>query len=130
MSSERDARWTEFERLGVEEIHKRLGAQQYGEEKLRLAREWLAHQESLRMSADNAASLAKARAANELARSANELAERANVAALEANDVASAAAASAALSVAAARANNIIAIAALIAATIAIVVSIIGLRHR
>jgi hypothetical protein len=122
MSIERDARWAEFESLGVEEIRKRLGAQQYGEEKIRLAREWLAHQESLRTSTDNAASLAEARAANDLAKAANLSASEANVIARAASD-------SAKRSAAAARTNNIIATAALIAAVIAIVVSIIGLKH-
>jgi ferric-dicitrate binding protein FerR (iron transport regulator) len=121
--------WAQFADLGVAEVRRRLGGRIYGDAREKLAREWLALQESLRMSADNAASLAEARAANELARSANDLAERANASALEANSIASIAAASAALSVSKARTNNVIASAALAAAIIAIVVSIIGLRH-
>jgi hypothetical protein len=120
---ERDARWTEFDALGTVEIRKRLGAQQYGEEKVRLAREWLAHQESLRSSDENAASLAEARSANELAREANTLA-------LQANSVAEISAASAARSVAKAHISNIIAAIAAALAAAAITVSIIGwYRH-
>jgi ferric-dicitrate binding protein FerR (iron transport regulator) len=129
MSDERDAQWAAFDAVGIEEMRKRLGAHQYGEQRERLAREWLAHQESLRVSAESAASLVEARSANELARAANELAERANASALEANSVAEISAASAARSVAVARTNNILATAALIAAIIAIVVSVIGLKR-
>jgi ferric-dicitrate binding protein FerR (iron transport regulator) len=121
--------WEQFDSLGVAEVRRRLGARSYGDAREKLAREWLALQESQRMSADNAASLAEARAANELARAANELAERANAEALAANSIAEIAAASAALSVAKARTTNIIAGASAILAIIAIVVSIIGLRH-
>jgi hypothetical protein len=123
MIPERDAQWAEFDAVGTVEIRKRLGVQQYGEQKVRLAREWLAHQESLRSSAENAASLAEARSANELAREANTLA-------LQANSVAETSAASAARSVAKARTSNAIAMAALAAAIIAIVISIIETRHH
>jgi ferric-dicitrate binding protein FerR (iron transport regulator) len=122
--------WEQFDNLGVAEVRRRLGARSYGDANEKLAREWLALQESQRMSADNAASLAEARAANELARSANELAERANDAALEANSVATISAASAARSVAKAHTSNIIAAIAAIVAVAAIIVSVIGWKHN
>lgn len=123
MIGERDAQWAEFDALGTVEIRKRLGASQYGEQKVKLAREWLAHQESLQSSAENAASLAEARSANELALAANTLA-------LQANSVAEISAASAARSVAKAHTSNIIAAIAALAAVIAIAVSIIGWKHN
>jgi hypothetical protein len=99
------ARWQEFESLGEEDVRKRLAASIYGEDKARLAREWLDHKRSLRVAEDNAANLASAKEANSLARTANDLAER---------------------SLDAARTSNTIAIIALVAAAIAIAVSIIG----
>ena len=36
-----DVRWKEFEELGEEEVRKRLGAHIWGEDKERLARQWL-----------------------------------------------------------------------------------------
>jgi hypothetical protein len=122
MIPERDAQWAEFDSLGEVEIRKRLGAQQYGEQRMKLAREWLAHHASLRSSDENAASLAEARAANELAKEANTLA-------LQANSVAEISAASAALSVAKAKTSNIIAIVAAAAAIAAVVISMINIRH-
>lgn len=119
MADDRDARWAQYAQVGIEEIRKRLGARQYGEQEP-LVREWLAHQESLEASGDRRAIFAEAKAANDLARSAND-------AALEANDIARSAADSASVSAAAARTNNIIATLALIAATIAIALSIIGM---
>ena len=65
-----DSRWKEFEELGEEEVHKRLGSHIWGEDRKRLARQWLA----LR--------------GTSLAREANDLARKANDAAKEANDIA------------------------------------------
>ncbi len=123
MSEQRDAEWAAFDALGIEEMRKRLGARQYGDQREKLAREWLAHNEKLQAALDNAAMLAEARSTNLLAREANQ-------ASAEANDIARAASASAERSAAAAQTNNKIASAALIAAIIAIVVSIIGLSHH
>lgn len=127
---ERETRWAEFDALGIQEMRKRMGSHVFGEEKMKLSREWIAHQESLRASADSSASLAEARSANELARSANDLAERAIDAALQANSIAETSAVSAALSVRKARNTNIIASIAATLAAIAIVVSIIGWSHN
>ena len=60
----------EFEGLGEEEVRKRLSASIWGEDKARLARQWLEDRET------------------SLARDANDLARRANDAAKEANDIA------------------------------------------
>jgi hypothetical protein len=65
-----DVRWKEFEELGEEEVRKRLGAHIWGEDKERLARQWLELRET------------------SLARQANDLAMKANDAAKEANDIA------------------------------------------
>jgi hypothetical protein len=65
-----DVRWKEFEELGEEEIRKRLAQHIWGEDKERLARQWL----ELRSTS--------------LAREANDLAKRANDVAKEANDIA------------------------------------------
>jgi hypothetical protein len=65
---EQDALWKEFEELGVEEVHRRLGV--WSESKARRARQWLQLQET------------------SLAREANDLAKKANDAAKEANDIA------------------------------------------
>jgi hypothetical protein len=94
-----DLRWKEFEELGEEEVHKRLAASIWGEEKARLAREWLQSKEWSRSSADSRATLAIANEANDLAQSANDIA----------------------------RSNNIIATIALVVAVIAIAVSILAL---
>ena len=123
MSDQRDSEWAAFDALGIEEIRKRLGARQYGDQREKLAREWLAHHETSQVAFDNAAMLAEAKATNLLAREAN-------LSAVEANEIARAASASAKRSAAAARTNNIIATAALIAAIIAIVVSITGIHHQ
>ena len=112
MSNDRDAEWTRFDELGIEEVRKRLGAKQYGDRRKKLAEEWLAHQGALQGSSEHAASLAEARSANALAR-------RANCIALEASD-------SAKRSAAHALTSNIIAALALIAAIIAIVFSVMG----
>ena len=62
-----DVRWKEFEELGEEEVRKRLSAHIWGEDKERLARQWLdLRQTSL------------AREANDLAREANDIASRNN----------------------------------------------------
>jgi hypothetical protein len=125
----------------VEEIRRRLGAQQYGEQRANLAREWLTHQESLKAERDRAEALSAARAANALAEDANrialaskEAADEANASAREANSLARSAnttaddaAASARRSADAARINNTIATLALIAAVIAIAMSIFGM---
>ena len=60
----------EFEELGEETVHKRLSAHIWGEDKERLARQWLELRET------------------SLAREANDLARKANDAAKEANDIA------------------------------------------
>jgi hypothetical protein len=114
------ARWAEFEQLGEAEVRKHIVSIAWGEGKIALAKQWLDHKSSSDSAADRAATLAEARAANELARAANSLAEAANV-------TADAAAASAARSAEAAKTNNIIATIALIAAVIAIAVSVIGI---
>jgi hypothetical protein len=65
-----DVRLKEFEDLGEEEVRKRLAAHIWGEDKERLARQWLELRET------------------SLAREANDLARKANDAAKEANDIA------------------------------------------
>ena len=60
----------EFEDLGEEQVRARLAQHIWGEEKERLARQWLEHRET------------------SLARQANDLARKANDAAKEANDLA------------------------------------------
>jgi hypothetical protein len=60
----------EFEDLGEEQVHARLGRHIWGEDKERLARQWLGLRET------------------SLAREANDLAKKANDAAKEANDLA------------------------------------------
>jgi hypothetical protein len=113
MDGPTEIRWKEFEDLGEDEVRKRLAASIWGEDKARLARQWLEFRETA------------------LAREANDLARSANTAALEANSIARDAAASARQSVEAARTNNIIATLALCGAGIAIAISIIGLfLHR
>jgi hypothetical protein len=92
----------EFGELGEETVHKRLGAHIWGEDKERLARQWLELRET-----------SLAREANDLARRANDVAKEANDIARRANDIA--------------RSNNFIAGLALFGAAIAIAISIIGL---
>ncbi len=94
-----DVRWKEFDGLGEEEVRKRLAAHIWGEDKERLARQWLESREWSRSSEDSRATLALAKEANDLARSANDIA----------------------------RSNNTIAMIAIIAAVIAIAVSVFGL---
>jgi hypothetical protein len=65
-----DVRWKEFEELGEEDVRKRPSAHIWGEDKERLARQWLELRET------------------SLAREANDLAKKANDAAKEANDIA------------------------------------------
>ena len=65
-----DVRWKEFEELGEEKVRKHLSERIWGEDKERLARQWL----ELRQTS--------------LAREANDLARRANDVAKEANDIA------------------------------------------
>jgi hypothetical protein len=65
-----DVRWKEFEELGEDDVRKRLSAHIWGEDKERLARQWLELRET------------------SLAREANDLAKKANDAAKEANDIA------------------------------------------
>jgi hypothetical protein len=122
LASPLDEFWRSLNQMSPEEVRKNLGLSVWTERKARLATEWLAHQESSRASAENAASLAEARSANDLAREANASAQ-------EANSIARAASASAKRSANQARISNVIAALALAAAMIAIVVSIIGLRH-
>ena len=62
-----DVRWKEFEDLGEEDVRKRLGMHIWGEDKERLARQWLELRET-----------SVAREANDLARRANDVAEKAN----------------------------------------------------
>jgi hypothetical protein len=88
-------RWLEFDRLGVEEVRKRLGSDIWGEGKKKLAREWVPHRESLDAAKDRAIALDEARAENEVARAANPLAQEANEFARAANETAEATAVSA-----------------------------------
>jgi len=101
-----DVWWEEFEQLGEEEVRKHLGAHIWGEEKERLARQWLELGEAVKALENRRKTLALVREVNDLARRANDVAK-------EANDTA--------------RTNNIIATFALFLAGIAIGVSIIGL---
>lgn len=103
--------------LGEVEVRKNLAKHVYGEDRQRLALQWLAHQESLRASQASAETVSEARNSNALAREANTLASNANDIALRA--------------LTASQANNNIAVAALIAAIVAIAASIIGIFiHR
>ena len=131
MSDDRDAVWQGFEAVGPEEVRKRLGAHQYGEQRAHLAENWLAHRDALEASEDRRKAIAAADEANALARNANELASSANKLARSANTTAESAAASARLTADAARNSNMIATLALIAAIIASAVSILGifLKH-
>ena len=122
LSAPDDAFWTALNQMTAETVRHSLGLQIWNERKQKLAREWLAHRESSQGSAENAAILAEARAANDLARQANDSASEANV-------IARSASASARRTADAARTSNRIAAAALAAAMIAVVVSIIGLAH-
>jgi hypothetical protein len=62
-----DRRWKEFEDLGEEDVRKRLLQHIWGEDKERLARQWLEHRGTF-----------LDREANDLARKANAIAEKAN----------------------------------------------------
>ncbi len=97
-----DVWWKELDGLGEEEVRKRLAAHIWGEDKERLARQWLESKEWSRSSEDGRATLALAKEANDLARSANDIA----------------------------RSNNIIAMFAVVVAVIAIAVSIFSLTAR
>ena len=101
-----DVWWKEFEQLGEEEVRKHLRAHIWGEEKERLAFQWLELGEAAKALENRRKTLALVREVNDLARRANDVAK-------EANDTA--------------RTNNIIATFALFLAGIAIGVSIIGL---
>src|SRR5262245_56855855 len=72
-----ETRWKEFEDLGEEEVRKRLAQHIWGEDKERLARQWLDHR-----------STSLAREANDLARTANDIAEKANSLARKGNIIA------------------------------------------
>jgi hypothetical protein len=120
LTNELESQWQEFEVIGEEKVRKNIGLHVYGDQRLRLANQWLAFRESSDSSEQRRKTLALAQEANDLARSASE-------AASESNSIARRAADSASLSAAAARTNNIIATLALIAATIAIAFSIIGM---
>jgi CHASE3 domain sensor protein len=120
MTETYDIRWEEFETLGETEVRKRLGAHMFGEDKERLAHQWIEYRRSMESSEARRRTLALATEANDLARSAN-------VAASDSVTIARSAADSASRSAAAARNNNIIATLALIAAAISIALSIISL---
>jgi hypothetical protein len=120
VNAEYEKTWVEFEEIGEEAVRKNIGAHVYGDRRLRLAREWLAHREASSSSSDRRATLTLANEANDLARSANE-------AALEANSIARDASASAKRSADAARTSNMIATLALIAAIVAIALSVISM---
>ena len=62
-----EVRWKEFEDLGEEDVRKRLGMHIWGEDKERLARQWLQLRET-----------SLAREANDLAKRANDLARSNN----------------------------------------------------
>jgi hypothetical protein len=78
MSEERDAQWAEFERFGDEEVRKRLGAQQFGDAKVKLARAWLEQRDALHASADRRKAIDVATEANKISRQANDLSREAN----------------------------------------------------
>ena len=121
MIDDRDEkRWADFEALGEEQVRKNLGKGIYGEERQRLALQWIETRKSVDSDISRRETLA-------LAKEANNLASSANKAASESNFIAREAANSARESADAARNNNIIATAALIAAIVAIALSIIGL---
>jgi hypothetical protein len=86
-----NARWREFDDLGVEEVRKRLAANIFGEEKASQARQWLDHQASERSFAASRKALAASEQAVEEARRANALSSKANELAREAVDEARAA---------------------------------------
>jgi hypothetical protein len=89
MNDPHETRWKEFETLGEEEVRKRLGAHMFGEDKERLARQWIEYRDSLDSSAARLRTLALATEANDLARSANAAASESNVIARSAADSAS-----------------------------------------
>jgi hypothetical protein len=119
MSEERDAQWAEFERLGEEEVRKRLGAQQYGEAKVKLARAWLEQRDALHASADRRKAIDVATEANTISRQANDLSR-------EANTTAAGAAIAAREAADATKANARIAAGALAMAFLALVVSVLA----
>ena len=92
----------EFALLGEEQVRTRLAKHIWGEDKERLAHQWLEHQTT-----------SLAREANDLAKKANDAAKEANDIARNANDIA--------------RTNNIIATLALVGAGFSLTISIIGL---
>jgi hypothetical protein len=120
MSEERDAQWDAFEKLGAEGVRRALGAQQYGEARAKLAREWLTHKEARTASDDRRKAIDVAEEANKISREANALAQNANSTAIEAT-------ASASRSADAARKNNGIALASLIIAVLAVIVAAIAI---
>ena len=79
MADAQDTRWNEFEGLGEEQVHKRLAAHIWGEEKEALARQWLEFRETNKSSTDTREGLALAKEANDLARLANDTARSGNV---------------------------------------------------
>jgi hypothetical protein len=115
--------WSEFDKIGLEQVRKNTAMHIYGEARLELALQRIEYRESSDSSEERRRTL-------ELARDANDLARLANDSASESNSIARAAADSARRSAAAARTNNIIATLALIAAIIPIALSIIGLFFR
>jgi hypothetical protein len=74
-----DVRWKEFEELGEEEVRKRLAGHIWGEDKERLARQWLEAREAAKAAENRRKTLALAKEANDLARSANDVARRNNI---------------------------------------------------
>jgi hypothetical protein len=71
----KDSRWKEFEELGEEEVHKRLGSHIWGEDRKKLARQWLA----LRGTSLDREAIDLARRANDAANEANVIARNNNM---------------------------------------------------
>jgi hypothetical protein len=87
-----DRRWKQFEELGSEQVRKNIASHVYGEENTRLAREWLAHTESVIRSAADAEIVASSAEQIRIARSAKNAAWIAAIAAIAAAIVAAIAA--------------------------------------
>jgi hypothetical protein len=77
-----DQRWAEFEAAGELQVRKHLAEHIYSEEKVSLAREWLAHLESARRASEFARMEASSREQIRVARSAKNAAWAAAIAAM------------------------------------------------
>ena len=53
MADESRDLWEELDRLGIEEVRRKLAMKVYGENKLPLVQEWIAHQERLSAKAES-----------------------------------------------------------------------------